>query len=83
MHLYVEKGLLWKLCVARHLILDDVGAAFDNSGWFTSILYSIVDKRMNASLPTWAAMNDAKTVDARVLRRLTENNLVVQLKGDE
>jgi DNA replication protein DnaC len=64
-----------------HLMLDDLGSGYDKSGWFTTVLYRIVDARMCNELHTWASLNDEAAVDARVLRRVTENALVVQLEG--
>lgn len=68
------------MSVFPHLMLDDIGSGYDKSGWQTSALYRILDTRMNNGLPTWATMNDEQAVDARVLRRLTEDALVIKLK---
>lgn len=65
-----------------NLILDDIGAQYDSSGWFTSLMYRITDSRMTECRSTWTAMNDEASVDARLLRRLTENALVIKLEGD-
>jgi DNA replication protein DnaC len=84
----VETQRMWLLekelqfySTVPNLMLDDIGAQHDSSGWFTSLLYRITDNRMSEGRATWSAMNDETGVDARLLRRLTENALVVKLEG--
>jgi DNA replication protein DnaC len=67
---------------AHHLMLDDLGAEQDKTGWFTSVLHQIIDWRYVNDLATSATVNDPSVVDARLLRRLQENAMTVELRKE-
>lgn len=50
-------GAIWDLKKAEVLILDDMGAEPRSQFMINQVLYSILDYRMNAKLPTWFTSN--------------------------
>lgn len=66
----------------QHLILDDLGAEYDKTGWWFSILYQIVNERYSNSLPTTATCNTFKQIEPRVLRRIAETAHVVTMERE-
>jgi DNA replication protein DnaC len=64
--------LFQRLALAQHLILDDLGAEYDKSGWWAAALYSIVNSRYEKQKPMSATTNSFETLDGRVLRRIAE-----------
>ena len=66
---------------AGHLMLDDIGSENDTTGWWRGWLGDVVNYRYNNFLPTSASTNIHPTkLDPRLARRLTECNLVVEMK---
>jgi DNA replication protein DnaC len=68
-----------RLIGVSHVFIDDVGAAYDKSGYFHGWLLDIVDARYGAKRPTSSACNDLSVVEARIARRLAEHALVKEL----
>jgi len=64
----------------QHLVIDDLGAEFDKSGWWFSILYQIVNERYVNLKPTTATCNSFKQVEPRILRRVAEQACVVAME---
>jgi DNA replication protein DnaC len=71
-----------KMKTVQHLVLDDLGAEYDKSGWWFSILYQIVNERYSNSLPTTATCNTFKQIEPRVLRRIAETAHVVTMERE-
>lgn len=71
-----------KMKTVQHLVLDDLGAEYDKSGYWFSILYQIVNVRYSNHLPTTATCNAFKQIEPRVLRRIAETALVVTMERE-
>lgn len=69
-----------RVCRVRHLMLDDISAAHDGTGWWTSTLFSIVDRRYKNGFCTSATVNDAEHVHGPLVRRLRETCIVVEME---
>jgi len=68
-----------RLTNTRHLILDDLGAEYDKSGWWGSWLLAVADARYGAGRATSSSCNSAKGIEDRVLRRVTEFALTTEM----
>lgn len=64
----------------QHLVLDDLGAEYDKSGWWYSILYQIVNDRYNNGKPTSATCNVFKQIEPRIMRRIAEQAYIVSME---
>ncbi len=65
----------------QHLFLDDVGMESDKSGWWSSWIGNVVNHRYNNLRPTSATTNQKATLlEARLIRRLTEGAMIVEIK---
>jgi DNA replication protein DnaC len=75
-------GMIEALKRSRHLILDDLGAESDSSGWWRSVLHGILDYRYTRGLITSAGIAVPEQVGGAIMRRLQENTLAFDLKGE-
>lgn len=69
-----------RLKYCGHLFLDDLGAEYDKSGWWFSILYEIVNHRYANNKLTSATCNQFRVIEPRVLRRIAETDYVLSLE---
>lgn len=75
-----HNSMFAKLTTVNHLFLDDIGTEHDKTGWWTSWVDGIVDYRYSNMLPTSASTNVPDKLDARVVRRLTETCIKVEIR---
>lgn len=69
-----------RLMGVRHLILDDMGAEYDKTGWWGAWLLAVADARYGARRATSSSCNCVTGIETRVLRRVTEFALTVELQ---
>ena len=69
-----------RLTNVRHLILDDMGAEYDKTGWWGAWLLAVADARYGAHRATSSSCNSVTGIETRVLRRVTEFALTVELQ---
>ena len=69
-----------RLSNCHHLILDDLGAQHDGTGWFSGWLGGVINNRYSNLRPTSVSTNMPEAIESRVASRLKETCLIVESK---
>lgn len=82
-----QTEIVEKYAVAPFLVLDDLGAE-KVTDWTRQMMYTLVDRRYRYSRPTVITTNLtleelADTIDRRIVSRLSEMGLVIDMKGKD